>query len=381
MLHKENYDRLLILGLVFTLLIFLGFAAYLFMENNRVASAAEILAEERVTLGRAIYNEQCVSCHGANGEGGVGTALNNKLLLKNTLDQVFFSVIRSGVPSTQMPSWSVDYGGPLTDEDIHNVVAFIRAWEPTAPEILPVVFEPSPAQGALIFETTCATCHGSNGAGVGETPAVNDPAALAALDDDWLRQLLTYGLPAQGMPAYGVALTTDQIEHLVALFGAWRTGEQVAAAYNVTDLAGAAIFALQAGDAESAALQVARALAIVPAGPAADVLLEADAALAAGDAAGALTPLETLRDQWPLGDAESGAVFYAEKCAVCHGAAGEGGIGTALQPNQYVQDNNNAALVEFILTGRPGTAMAGWEGRATEQELADVVAFLRTWQP
>ncbi len=381
MLHKENYDRFLILGLVFTLLIFIGFAAYLFMENNRGASAAETLAEERVTLGRAIYNEQCVSCHGANGEGGVGPALNNKTVLKNTLDHIFFSVIRSGVPGTQMPPWSVDYGGPLTDEDIHNVVAFIRAWEPTAPEILPAVFEPSPEQGALIFETACATCHGSNGAGVGETPAVNDPAALATLDDDWLRQLLVYGLPAKGMPAYGAALTTDQIEHLVALLGAWRTGEQVAAAYSITDLASAAIFALQAGDAESAALQVTRALAIAPAGPASDVLNEADSALAAGDATGALPPLETLRDQWPLGDSENGAAFYTEKCAVCHGAEGEGGIGTALKPNQYVQDNNNAALVEFILTGRPGTAMAGWDGRATEQELADVVAFLRTWQP
>ena len=96
---------------------------------------------------------------------GVGTALNNKSLLKNTFDEVFFSVIRSGVPSTQMPAWSVDFGGPLTDEDIRSVVAFIRAWEPNAPEIEPVVFEPSPERGAMLFATTCEVCHGENGLG------------------------------------------------------------------------------------------------------------------------------------------------------------------------------------------------------------------------
>ena len=32
-------------------------------------------------------------------------------------------------------------------------------------------------------------------------------------------------------------------------------------------------------------------------------------------------------------------------------------------------------------TGRPGTAMAGWKDRLTEAEIADIIAFLRTWNP
>ena len=42
---------------------------------------------------------------------------------------------------TQMPAWSVAYGGPLTDQDVRHVVAFIRSWEPTAPVIEPAVFD------------------------------------------------------------------------------------------------------------------------------------------------------------------------------------------------------------------------------------------------
>ena len=135
MLRDENYDRYLIAGLVLTLVILVGFGFYLFTENGRMEAAAATFQEERIQHGRQIYIEQCANCHGSQGEGGVGTALNNKALLKSTFDEVFFSVVRSGVPSTQMPAWSVDFGGPLTDEDVRSVVAFIRAWEPTAPEI------------------------------------------------------------------------------------------------------------------------------------------------------------------------------------------------------------------------------------------------------
>ena len=32
-----------------------------------------------------------------------------------------------------MPAWLNDYGGPLTEQQIDAVVAFIRSWEATAP--------------------------------------------------------------------------------------------------------------------------------------------------------------------------------------------------------------------------------------------------------
>ena len=97
------------------------------------ASAAMLPGD--AAKGKAVHGQQCVACHGAQGEGGVGPALNNRQVLKGTLDSVFFAVIRSGVPGTQMPAWSVEFGGPLTDEEVRDVVALLRSWEPTAPEI------------------------------------------------------------------------------------------------------------------------------------------------------------------------------------------------------------------------------------------------------
>lgn len=378
MSERENYTPHLLVGLILTLVLVAGLAFATLGEAARLKEAAATFTSQRVQRGRALYNEQCVNCHGAQGEGGVGPALNNRTLLKNTLDSVFFSVIRSGVPGTQMPAWSVDYGGPLTDEEIRDLVAFIRAWEPNAPEVKPAVFEPDPIRGALLFASTCSICHGENGRG-GTAPALNDPARLQALDDDWYRGVIRYGRPAKGMPTWGTVLSPNQIEDLIALLDAWREGAQVQPVFSPTDLLDQAVFALANDDPASARLHIERGLAVMP-GQAAEVLRNAAVLLDADDQAGALAALQALREQWPLGDPTAGAAVYSTYCAPCHGAQGEGGIGVKLQPNAFVQAQTNAQLVEFLLTGRPGTAMAGFKGRLTETQLADVIAFMRLWQ-
>jgi hypothetical protein len=56
--------------------------------------------------------------------------------------------IEHGVPGSPMPAWSQANGGPLTDENINDIVAFIMSWEvPPAPaELAPT---PTPAPSAL----------------------------------------------------------------------------------------------------------------------------------------------------------------------------------------------------------------------------------------
>ena len=378
--REENYDRYLLVGLVLTVIVLAGMVIYWLGETTRLAEAAESFADERVHRGREIYTEQCSSCHGSQGEGGIGTALNNRELLKNTLDDVFFSIVRSGVPSTQMPAWSVDFGGPLTDEDVKDVVAFIRAWEPTAPTIEPELFTPDETRGALLFSTTCALCHGENGLGGEDAPAINDPTRLAAFENDWYRATIRNGRPAKGMPTWGTVLSPDQVEDLIALIDAWRGGAEVEAAFSVTDLLASAVFSLEEGDAESAGLHVTRALQLAR-GAGAEVLRNAAIQLSDGDDSGALATLSALADQWPLGDSTAGGEIYNTYCTPCHGAEGEGGIGVAMNPNEYVSSSTTPELVEFIMDGREGTAMAGFDSRLTEAEIADVIAFLRLWSP
>ena len=378
--NEPNYERYMIIGLVLTLLVVAGFSVYWFGETSRLADATDAIAKERVHRGRTLFLDQCASCHGNEGEGGVGPALNNKALLKNTLDTIFFSVVRSGVPSTQMPAWSVDYGGPLTDEDVRDVVAFIRAWEPNAPVIEPDVFVPDAARGALLFNTTCVVCHGEDGQGTDRAPALNDSSRLSSLDNNWYRATISNGRPALGMPTWGTVLSPNQIDDVLALIDAWRAGMEVAASYSVTDLIASATFSMEQGDTQSAALHVSRALSVTD-GVGHDLLSNVAALLNKNDEQGALILLQTLKEQWPMGDATIGGTLYQENCAVCHGEAGEGGIGMIMQPNEFVQTTTNADLVKFVLDGRFGTAMAGWDGRMSEENIANVIAFLRTWQP
>jgi mono/diheme cytochrome c family protein len=375
----EDYTRLLTAGLVMTVLLVAATMFYWLGETTRLARAADEFTTDRVQRGRQVYTQQCVSCHGAQGEGGVGPALNDRKLLKNTLDSVFFSLIRSGIPNTQMPAWSVDFGGPLTDEDVRDVVAFMRAWEPTAPEIAPVVFVPDATRGALLFSNTCALCHGQDGSG-GSAPRINDAERLISLDDDWYRGVIRNGRPAKGMPTWGTVLSPNQVEDLIALVNEWRKGAAVQPAFSIAQLLDAAAFSLEQNDPASARLQVERALSVA-AGPGAEVLRNAKAQLEASDAAGALKTVSLLRQEWPIGDPTSGAAVYSQFCAPCHGVEGQGGIGVALNPNEFVGANLNAQLVEFLLAGRSGTAMAGFKTRLNDTQIADVIAFLRLWQP
>ncbi|MCP4680183.1 MAG: cytochrome c [Deltaproteobacteria bacterium] len=94
----------------------------------------------------------------------------------------------------------------------------------------------------------------------------------------------------------------------------------------------------------------------------------------------ALVALGELRDQWPVGNAEAGVRIYSDACRSCHGADGQGGVGRRLKPNEMVSTSSNAELLHFLLTGRPGTAMRGFAGRLNEQQLADAIAHMRTWQ-
>lgn len=375
----ENYTSYVVAGLLMTVLVISSLAIYTYRETERLANASEHFNTERVTRGSRIYQEQCVACHGLEGEGGSGPALNNRTVLKNTLDNVFFSVIRSGVPGTQMPAWSVDFGGPLTDEDVRDVVALFRSWEPTAPEIAPQVITPDAARGALLFTSTCAACHGENGAGTDTAPRINDPQRLLALSDDWYRGVVRNGRPARGMPTWGTVLSPAQIEDLIVLFAAWRDGQLVQPDFSTTTLLESALYALEQDDPQSAVVHIEHALSITK-GAALDILITASAQIKAGDIPGAQETLKALQSQWPLGDAADGALIYSANCAVCHGIQGEGGIGTVLQNNAFIQSQTNSELVQFTLVGRTGTAMAGFEGRLDEAQIANAIAFLRLLQ-
>ena len=75
----------------------------------------------------------CATCHGVNGEGVSAPALNSQEFLTSTTDDQMDDIIKHGVQGSTMPAWWSESGGSLSDQQIRNIIAYVRSWEPTAP--------------------------------------------------------------------------------------------------------------------------------------------------------------------------------------------------------------------------------------------------------
>jgi mono/diheme cytochrome c family protein len=74
--------------------------------------------------GALLYDENCAVCHGPDGEGRVGATLA-KDFPSIRPDLRVKAVIDQGVEGSVMPAWSQENGGPLSESDVNDLVAFI----------------------------------------------------------------------------------------------------------------------------------------------------------------------------------------------------------------------------------------------------------------
>ena len=374
MRSRENNTLFVAAAFGLTLAILVTFQVYILREPMRIrlVQAADKQAAEEA--GQELYADNCATCHGTNGEGGIGPALNSRDLLTATMDETLVGLTRFGVPSTLMPAWGQASGGPFTDEQLNQLVAFIRAWEPTAPKISLAAEEPDPIRGAEIFETTCFICHGQDGQGTSTAPALNDPERLQKFDDIWYRNTIARGRPAKGMPTWGTVLSPAQINDIVALIAAWREGESVAAEIPLATFVTNALFAIREFDRPDAIFYLKNSIP-----------------LADRDQAGEIQAIILLIEENRLFEAESslivflppeemGRAAYDSNCAPCHGDDGTGGMGPTLHDNSFFQSKSDVELAEFILAGRRNTAMDGFEGILGSEELDNIIILMRSWQ-
>jgi cytochrome c oxidase cbb3-type subunit III len=109
------------------------------------------------TRGAALFQQNCIMCHGEGGQGKIGKTLAKSwagvrpdLLIQNT--------IKNGVPNTTMPAWGQAKGGPLGDQDVNDLTAYIMAMPrvsqlqaPTEPPGRPELSWLSGWGGILVF--------------------------------------------------------------------------------------------------------------------------------------------------------------------------------------------------------------------------------------
>lgn len=76
--------------------------------------------------------------------------------------------------------------------------------------------------------------------------------------------------------------------------------------------------------------------------------------------------------------AETGRWTFRILCAPCHGIHADGGRGPDLTLGTYAAGDRDADLVRVIARGVPGTEMAAYAGRVSDQEIAQLVAYIRS---
>lgn len=185
--------------------------------------------------------------------------------------------------------------------------------------------------GATIYGTFCASCHGPHGEGMrypgmSAFPAIGNPDFLRIASDEFLTETVRRGRPGRRMPAWGEkegGLRFEEIRNVV-------------------------LYLREMGG----------------------VSFEGD----------------PLPRRWVQADAGLGKTLYRKNCSLCHGDLGQGGEGPALNIPLFLKLASDTYLKETIRVGRRNTTMNGFgEGSTVRQALSDaemeaIIAFLRTWE-
>lgn len=91
-------------------------------EAAQVAAAAiDLSLDELMSKGEAVYNAQCLACHGAQGEGGVGNAIAGSAIALGDVS-THLDVGIKGVAGTAMQA----FGRQLNDVDMAAVITYQR---------------------------------------------------------------------------------------------------------------------------------------------------------------------------------------------------------------------------------------------------------------
>lgn len=128
---------------VFLPLYFLG-------EDNRQQSFVTQFDDEQVARGAHIVSEfRCFDCHGPNGTGGSASYIDRRTgaavkWAVPSLNDIFFRYDASevnywvtyGRGNTPMPAWGLAGGGPLSEHQVQDVVAYIASIQVAQTEVL-----------------------------------------------------------------------------------------------------------------------------------------------------------------------------------------------------------------------------------------------------
>lgn len=86
------------------------------------------------------------------------------------------------------------------------------------------------------------------------------------------------------------------------------------------------------------------------------------------------------------GDPQKGGPMYEKYCLLCHGpqGRGDGPQGQLMKPpaanfrSPQSRNKSDAVLLKTIREGHPNSAMTKWAGILSEEDMSNVLAYIRT---
>lgn len=104
---------------------------FLARQANKVDETNVVVMtdENDLALGKTIYDQNCLACHGAAGEGGIGPNMTDAYWIHGGDIKSLFVTIRDGVQGTNMVAWST----LLRPADIQRVGSYILTLQGTDP--------------------------------------------------------------------------------------------------------------------------------------------------------------------------------------------------------------------------------------------------------
>lgn len=175
---------------------------------------------------------------------------------------------------------------------------------------------PDLAAAATNYARLCAACHADDGTGyrADHAPSLVNPTFLESATDEFLRRSIIFGRPGSSMAAYGKALGGPLDDAAVTGIVAWIRAK----------------------------------------GPQARTLPAV-----------------------PRGNASRAGDLYGQYCKSCHGDAKTRGEGPHLVNSQFLSAASDAFIKHAIVQGRPKTRMLAFGNVLTDDQVNDLVAYIR----
>lgn len=180
-------------------------------------------ASPQVVAGATAYGKYCALCHGPDARGYAADSapsLVSTTFLESASDTFLLRSIREGRPGTAMGGYAHQYGGPMEDKEIQEIIAYLRSQGPALAHLTPHSPGGDVNHGRDVYERQCVQCHGTQ-AKRGFAVQLWNPNFLAASTDEFLRHAITMGRPGTPMPSFIGVLAPGEISDLIALLRSW----------------------------------------------------------------------------------------------------------------------------------------------------------------